>query len=75
MSETSHVPAGYELDRDDKGLTSNERWMLSLLRAGSSVSAAARTMGLTRQRGHQLVTALVKKGAVKKEGNRYVSTD
>ena len=54
--------AGYEIGRDDRGFTRKEREVLHQIVEGKSLAETARTLGMTRQRVHQVVKALELKG-------------
>ena len=66
------VEAGYQIGRDEHGLTEREREVLGCLMEGKSPAEAAKMLGLSRQRAHQLTVALMEKGVVAKEGRKYV---
>lgn len=59
-----HVPTGYEIGRDDRGLTNRERQALGLLVQGREGWQIAEELGVTRQRVHALIRILEKKGVL-----------
>lgn len=67
------VEAGYEIGRDDRGLTARERQVLDALGDGDARSYAQigeEIGGLTRQRVGAIVKTLEEKGFVKREAGR-----
>jgi len=53
---------GYEIGRDERGFTEREREVLHEIVDGKNMSDTARDLGMSRQRVHQVVEALKKKG-------------
>jgi len=64
------VTPGYQIGRDDDGMTARERRVLFLIREGHSGSEIARRMDLTKQRVGQIRNVLEAKGKIRKEGTR-----
>lgn len=62
------VKAGYKIARDERALSENERRVMGQLAMGLNISATGVALGLSRQRVHQLVKALEKKGYVERDG-------
>jgi len=59
--EVRRVSPGYEIRRDDGGLTARERQVIGLLHEGKTQISIAEEMGLTRQR----VSAIAKSARAK----------
>lgn len=59
-----HVPSGYSLGRDEDQLTARERSMVDELVKGESLTAAAKVIGVSRQRGHALAQQLIARGVL-----------
>lgn len=63
------VKAGYELGRDENGLTNNEREVLGRMAKGLTPAKVAVEMNLSRQRTSKIAKDLVEKGwLIKGEG-------
>lgn len=67
--------SGYEIGRNDTGLTKRERQVLGLLVQGKNLAEIGRELGtekkpLSRQRVHQLVNALERKKVVMRNGEQ-----
>lgn len=58
--------AGYEIERGPGGLTAREREVMSGLAAGLMPSEIGKNMGVTKQRIHQLIASLERKGVLTK---------
>lgn len=64
--------AGYEIDRNEEGLTAREREVYDRLIAGDTFQEIGDAIGITRQRVGQVAAALVLKGALVRQGvGRY----
>lgn len=63
----------YVIGRDDEGLTKRERQVAALFDEGLEPVQISETLGLTRQRVHQIAQSLVSKGRAKKIDNQYVT--
>jgi phage terminase small subunit len=63
-----HVPSGYSLGRDENHLTARERSMVDELVKGQSITAAAKAIGVSRQRGHILVEQLISRNILVRIG-------
>lgn len=66
------VTAGYKIDRDENGLTENERHVLKLLSGGKNLTVIGKEMELSRQRAAKLAADLVKKGWLSRGEKRGV---
>lgn len=62
MSNEPTVQPGYEVDRDESGLTARERQVLALVREGQAQAAIGKQMGLSRARIGAIVKRLREKG-------------
>ena len=62
----------YKIGRDDSGLTRMERSLLGQLALGESPTAAAATIGVTRQRVSQLLAQLEAKGRIIRNGRKVI---
>jgi DNA-binding IclR family transcriptional regulator len=56
------VTPGYKIDRDEHGLTHNEREVLKGMLQGKTLTAVGVEMDLSRQRTAKLASDLVEKG-------------
>lgn len=56
--------AGYEIGRDDFGLTKREREVFEALKTGAQFNTIASELGVTKQRVDSIVKSLVRKGRV-----------
>jgi len=66
------VQPGYEIGRDDRGLTRREREVLTCLAEGLNLVQTGARLGVSKQRVDQLVKALEMKGAIKRNGDEWV---
>ena len=62
MSDTPKVEAGYEVARDESGLTARERQVLGLVREGRTQVTIATEVGVSRARVGAIVKQLREKG-------------
>jgi hypothetical protein len=64
---------GYEIGKDQAGLTEKERQVLGCLKERKSFRAMAKDLGMTPQRCHQLAKSLIAKGVVAKTADGYAA--
>jgi predicted ArsR family transcriptional regulator len=58
---------GYVIGRDDDQLTARERQALGCVAEGLNLPQMARRLGVSKQRAHQLMKALERKGVLRAE--------
>jgi hypothetical protein len=61
------VRPGYAIGRNDDAVTSRERQVLGGLAEGLNLVQIAERMGVTKQRAHQLMRSLERKGVLRQE--------
>lgn len=71
---TAGTKPGYEIGRDERGLTKREREVLTLLVEGKNGPQIGEALGITKQRVKQIMAALEKKGRLTKTDHSYAVT-
>lgn len=62
---------GYEIQRDERGLTGRERQVLDEMTKGETFAVIAERIGVSKQRVGALVNSLVEKGYVVRSGGDF----
>ena len=63
---------GYEIGRDESGLTTREREVLMLVVQGMQGPQIGAALGISKQRVDQIQKALVAKGRLERKEHEYV---
>lgn len=63
---------GYQIERDDDGLTRREREVLAGIIAGKNLVQIGDELGVSKQRVDQIVKALVTKGTLERNDDSFV---
>lgn len=63
---------GYVIGRNEDSVTERERQVLAGLAQGQNLSEVAASIGVSRQRVHQLIRSLEEKGVLRREDGWWV---
>lgn len=67
--------AGYEIGRDEDGLTQRERTVRDLAVEGKTIVAIGEALGFSKQRASKIVNDLISKGVLARVEGRIVRAE